>query len=363
MRPGVLNRAVRTLGYRPEAGRVRESDAAAPPDSVPEAPAARARPRRMLLLGKAVFSAALVYWIVQRTPLHEVGEAMRRADLALLLLALASCFFGYFLNAMRWRALLRAQGGDAGLPRLIGAFMSAIFFNNLLPSTIGGDALRMYESWRILGCKAGAVAVIVVDRSAGLLSVLLFALVALLALGRVIGPNAPLLYAIVLIGVAGLLGALTVAIYPPWPLTGLLARIRGLLPARLAEMQDRTLGAFAAFRGRQGSLAQALGLSIVLQANVVVCFYIVALALHLHVPFHAFFLVVPLASLIMMIPISINGIGLREHAFAGLLGLYGVSQPGGLAFAWVAYGLLVIQGVAGGLVYVLRRSGRSTANA
>ncbi|MGB4259617.1 MAG: lysylphosphatidylglycerol synthase transmembrane domain-containing protein [Phycisphaerae bacterium] len=333
--------------------------ALSPAGSASAPPAGRTGARWPFLLMKAVFSAVLIYWILRSTPLHEVGGALRRADVRFILAALASNVVGYVISALRWRTLLRAQQGDASLVRLVGAFMAAIFFNNLLPSTIGGDALRLYDSWRILGSKTRAMAVIVVDRLLGLLAVLFYAFVALLVLGRSIGPDAPKLYATVLVVAGGLLGALMAAIAPPRPLRRLQDRLRAVLPARLGDLQDRTLAAFAAFRDRQRSLALAMGLSILLQANVVVNFYFFALALHQPVPFHAFFLIVPLASLIMMAPVSINGIGLREHALIALLGLYGITRPEAVAFAWLAYGLLVVQGLAGGIVYSLRRRGRS----
>ena len=89
--------------------------------------------------------------------------------------------------------------------------------------------------------------------------------------------------------------------------------------------------------------------------NVVIAYYLLAQSLGLPVPFLNYFLIIPAALLVLMAPVSINGIGLREGAFVFFLGLYGIGRAEAVAFAWIAYGVLLIQGVLGGLVYAFRR--------
>jgi hypothetical protein len=58
----------------------------------------------------------------------------------------------------------------------------------------------------------------------------------------------------------------------------------------------------------------------------------------------------------MMVPVSINGIGVRENLFVFFLASFGVAEATGLAFAWLDYGLLLLQALAGGLVYAAGRA-------
>jgi hypothetical protein len=76
----------------------------------------------------------------------------------------------------------------------------------------------------------------------------------------------------------------------------------------------------------------------------------------LPVPTVAFLLIVPLATFVMMIPVTINGIGLRENVLALFLAVYGVGNSEAVAFAWLLYRGGLIQGVLGVVVYVMRRS-------
>ena len=114
---------------------------------------------------------------------------------------------------------------------------------------------------------------------------------------------------------------------------------------------------FISFRHHKIYLLKAFLWSIVVQVAVITHYYLIAKALSFPVPLATFFLVVPIATVITMLPISINGIGLRENAFVFLLGTLGskADRPDTIALAWLAYGIIVILGLIGCIVYILRK--------
>ncbi len=57
----------------------------------------------------------------------------------------------------------------------------------------------------------------------------------------------------------------------------------------------------------------------------------------------------------MMLPISVNGIGLRENTFFFFLGIFGIIKSNAIAFAWIEFSFILIQGIIGGLIYALRK--------
>ena len=89
---------------------------------------------------KLLVSLVLVIWIVSRADLGEVAGVLRDADLMLVAAALGLNVVGWTISMTRWRILLKARGMEVSLPRMLQAYLSAIFFNNLLPSTVGGDS-------------------------------------------------------------------------------------------------------------------------------------------------------------------------------------------------------------------------------
>ncbi len=109
--------------------------------------------------------------------------------------------------------------------------------------------------------------------------------------------------------------------------------------------------ALFAFQGRYWVLAQAFALSLGVQALVVANALCLARALHIQVPPADYFFMVPLALFAMMVPISINGVGVRESVWAFFLVPFGVATSTALAFAWLDYGLILAQAVIGGMVY------------
>ncbi|MCB0209845.1 MAG: flippase-like domain-containing protein [Anaerolineae bacterium] len=304
----------------------------------------------VLNLLKIVISVALIVWILWDTNLTEIFASITSANLFLVALAGTLHMVGFTISAYRWRLLLRTQGTDAKIPYLIRSYVVSMFFNNFLPSTIGGDTIRAYDSYRLGKSKTAAVAVIFVDRFLGLLALMLFAVVSVFFADQLI-QNVPLLTLWVVLGVAGMLTVVWLIFMPSRRVADFIANIHFPFFKKLKHLVD----AFLAFQGRKDALLGALALSMLLQANVVFHYYLIAKALGLPIPLHSFFLIIPLVTVLMMLPISVNAIGIRENAFVFFFAAYGVLKPEAVAFAWIAYGLVLIQGILGGIVYAFRK--------
>lgn len=308
---------------------------------------------------KALISAALIAYLIRSVDLREVWEVVSTADWAMLSFAFCMFYLGYAITAARWQTLLRALGNAPDYWFLVRSFMVAVFFNNFLPSTIGGDAMRMYDSWRSGSSKSQAVAAVVMDRFMGLTALLVFAVVALLFGNYASLYDSGVVVVVAVMACTAVLALVTV-MFLPRSVAGWLQGMADRLPSRIAAVGNAVLQSLRAFRDRRPALVLALVLSFLLQANVVLYHWIVANALGLSVSLMAFFLIVPIAIVVMMVPISINGIGVREGLFVLLLSAHGVGQAEGLAYAWVIYSLLLLQGLIGGLVFAFRRDARKT---
>lgn len=303
---------------------------------------------------KLTVSVLLLVWIVSRADLGEVVSGIRRAHPGLVGLAFGLNMVGWAISVTRWRILLATKNAQESHWTLLQSHLSAIFFNNLLPSTIGGDTLRIYDSWRFGAGKGGAVAVVGVDRLLGFLALLILAAGALL-LAPTLAADLPYLPLWLGAGTAGLLGLAGLTLLPTDRFSGVVDAITGVFPESIQQILEKVSQAFEELRNAPQASIQALGLSFLLQVNVIVHFYLIAMALDLSVPLTGFFLVIPLALVVMALPVSVNAIGLREGAFSFFLGLYGVSTSEALAFSWIAFGFVLLQGAIGGGVYALRK--------
>ncbi|UWQ21563.1 lysylphosphatidylglycerol synthase transmembrane domain-containing protein [Jannaschia sp. W003] len=315
-----------------------------------EAPPARAGRRRGWGPGfwlKFAVSAGLFAWIVWRTDLAPVLAALSETEPGWFALAFAAQILGASIIALRWRILLAAGGVRPGYPFLVVSTLSSLFVRQFMPSVIGGDALRAHDAWRVGASSGFALMSLFVDRLLGLLALAVFAFAALAVLGSTI----PGLSGVLLPLSIGTAAALLI-------LAGLLfgrrGGVPGWVPSALARMAGKVADALRVYRGAHGAFARAALCSLLLQVNVVTFYWMLSRALSLEVPYATFYAIIPLAIFVMMLPISINGIGLRETAFVFLLGVAGVAESDALAFAWLEFGLVLLVGAFGGLVYLFR---------
>ncbi|HET7746370.1 MAG TPA: lysylphosphatidylglycerol synthase transmembrane domain-containing protein, partial [Vicinamibacteria bacterium] len=260
------------------------------------------------------------------------------------------------ISTWRWRLLLHAQGYPASLRDLSASYLVATFFNNFLPSNIGGDVIRVRDSSRLTGSTTASLAIIAIDRILGLFALYVLALAAY-ALG---GPS-----------VRGLVGAL-----PALVALGLLFTVLAYVFFRPGVarrvMATSGLNRFPWARERfevvQGAVhvyrAQVLDVwlaflgSLALQALVVLYYWDVAQSLRIPLPLSACFLMVPLCTLVQTVPISFNGWGLRESVFALYFAQVGLPRESALAFSLVGAGLIVLLSLSGAVVWTSRAGAR-----
>ncbi|NOZ61617.1 MAG: flippase-like domain-containing protein [Calditrichaeota bacterium] len=319
---------------------------------------AKKSPRRHLFtLIKGIISAALIYYLLNRTNLSEIWAAVKSADPWILLLSFSLHAVGYYASAYRWRVLALAQEMDLPVSYLVESYAVAMFFNNILPSTIGGDAVRAYDSWRKGFPKLKSIATVGVERFIGMFALVVFAIIAV-ALTREIGQHVPLLWLWVVLCFV-LMWLVLQGIFLQQGKARILAKIFNLPGFGIfRKIVNKFSGAFVNLRGKNKALVVSLLLSLLLQINVIFHYFLISRAMGLHVPFMKFWIIIPIALFLQMIPLSINGIGIRENLFVFLLGLYGVTTAQAIAFSWIAYAMILALGIFGGVLYIFRKEGK-----
>ena len=124
---------------------------------------------------KAAVSVALLWLLFSRVDLARLWSVARKASALWLVAALALYLAMVLISAWRWGLLLKAQGLDFSFGRLMSSFLVATFFNNFLPSNIGGDVIRIADTAPAAGSKTLATTVVLIDRGIGLLGLVLMA--------------------------------------------------------------------------------------------------------------------------------------------------------------------------------------------
>lgn len=304
-----------------------------------------ARTRGLLLnLGRILLSVGLLAWIVSTAGLAQLTAVARRADWRLYALALALAFGGILVRSLRWRALLEAVGAQVPFRRLVYLYFIGSFFNTFLPTGFGGDVVRVLE----IGPGATsdqAAGTALVDRLTGFIILFVLALVTLPFSYRLLPANLLLIISLMALAVLG--GSVLL-------FEGrLLRRATAWLPRSVSLAGDAWIGktyTVITACGRRGVLG-ALFWSLVFNLLQVLANVLVARALGVSVSAWVFFMFVPLATAVLLVPISISGFGVREGLYVAVFGQLGVDPALAVALSLATYALDFSTGLAGGVIY------------
>jgi glycosyltransferase 2 family protein len=301
--------------------------------------------KRLPLAIQSVVSIALLVLLFRSLDLAGLRHLYATMPLGFYLISLAVVIGGQALYAWRWRQVLSASGVAVTVGTAIRQYFIGIFLNNFFPSTVGGDMAKVYYLGRDHGYRPIAAS-IVLDRllSIGLLAVLATAM-------YWIAPDPSPQFAATRVLVTAIAVFLIVGLV-------LAARGTGGLPQRLAPFGTLAVGlAERAQRFRHDMAAAARRPQIVFQSAAVVTTYFFALTaiyrvfLQINTTAHPAYLTlltaVTTASLLSNIPISVNGLGLREQLHAILLAPLGVPREAAVAISLLIFAHLLVSSLIG----------------
>lgn len=313
-------------------------------------PAAR---RTLLLSFKVAVSVGLLAWLLLRTDVPELAARIAGMDLLWMLSALAVYGAMVWVSALRWRLLLAAQDVRVSRWRLSESFLVATFFNNFLPSNIGGDVVRVTDTAPYTGGKTLATTVVLLDRALGLLA--LFAIAAigsLLAAERGLAvPGAAYLWVVLVIGAVALVPVLR----RPRLFVGVVRPLQRVRAGWIIERLYTFGGALERFGRQPAQVGLAFAGALVVQVLLVAFFLCTARSLAIPLGVVSAAMTVPVALAAQMLPISIGGFGVREAVFSWYFVRLGLDISAALALSLSSAGLILLFSLSGGVLFLLRR--------
>lgn len=304
--------------------------------------------RRLILAIKVTISVLLVWLLLDRIEVEPVVERLGRLSAGPILLAALLLFIQVMLAGQRWRSVLATLDAMFAYWPLMRIYFIGTFFNQTLPSTIGGDAFRVWLSSR-LGLAVGkAVSGVLLDRLSGLLVILIVIVVTLPALFSVVA-NPVAEWSLVAVTATGLAGYAIVLLVPQ-RLSTFLDRWR---PTRaILEITDDARRLFLT----PGDAVRVLGLSFLLFLITATTVYVLGWAIGVDLGLINCLILTPPITVVAFVPISVAGWGVREGAMVVAFGHVGVEAADALVVS-ILFGLLLIAiGLPGGLLWLM--SGR-----
>ena len=304
------------------------------------------------LLLRLIVAAGLTAYILWRSNPRAVAAAAAGADWRPIGVAVLLVLVDRALMAYRWIALLctvdRARRPPLGT--LLRIFFVSTFVGTFLPASVGGDAVRAFSLARQNVGGGDAVASVFMDRILGVASLLVMALFGLM-LVRGAAATAPILWALAAAG--GLCLATMLLIF---------SRRTAILAAHYTERMPfekvkgigrRVLESIRKYSAYPRELVLVLVASVAVQLLRIVQAYYLGRGLGITAPLTIYLVYVPLILLVMLLPVTFNGIGTSQAAFVWSFGQAGVAAPAAFALSVLFVALGIVGNLPGGLLYAV----------
>jgi uncharacterized protein (TIRG00374 family) len=299
------------------------------------------------LILKISITLALLIFLFRKTDFATLSEVVKGADTLKMCVALFLFFFLNLLILLRWHLLLKGLAINVKMGRLFLSYFSALFFNLVLPSTIGGDAVRtldiahhakVHSSW--------ILATVVLDRVAGFIGLISVLIVALI-FGYGVLNDVSILYVALILFLAVIF------------LTGVMFSenffhsVFSFLPfKKLKDYLYKIHEATSSYKQKKEILLWAWFLSVLAHVGLSFVYYITALALGIHLKLVYFIIFVPVITAFSALPLSVGGLGLRDSASIFVFAKVGLMAEKAFALSLLNFGFMLVIGLLGGIGYV-----------
>jgi uncharacterized protein (TIRG00374 family) len=302
------------------------------------------------ILLKTAITLFLFWFLFKKINIGEVMATLLGMDQPLLWTATAIAVGAVVLSAYKWQLLLTARGWHLSMGELTKIYFIGLFANNFLPSSIGGDMLRIYLVGKKINHNGEAAASVILERLLSTVGLAVPALLALIPNSRLLGDFWDhIVYFFICCF------ALTYLIMKPAILRPL-KKLPWKQWQRLVGIFREIINIIQSFRHKRGTLVKVIFYSVMFQLAIILINFCLIRALGIHQMglWHCF-LLVPIISAVSMLPVSINGLGIREGAYVLLFGAMGVSASQAITVSLLFFVIVTFISLFGGILFVLEK--------
>ncbi|MEO0084614.1 MAG: lysylphosphatidylglycerol synthase transmembrane domain-containing protein [candidate division WOR-3 bacterium] len=277
--------------------------------------------RRLLSVLQIIITCCLLYYLVRKVDLRASLAIIKQVNFFLLVLSAVIFVFFLLVGAWRWKILLDARKINFSMMYLTKVYFISWFFNNILPTSIGGDVVRIaytVQSDNSSGKKttSPAFAAVFVDRFIGFIGLFFFALLAATVLFLTQKSQKQYL----LLNFLGFVILMTIllAVFSD-NVHRIFSKIFSKIKAfRLGEKFDRAYTEVKEYREVKLKLIVSFLLSLLVQLLSSFIWYFVGISISVKISLLYYCLFIPIIGILTMIPITVGGLGMRENMFVNI---------------------------------------------
>ena len=313
------------------------------------------RAKKILLqLLKVTISVGLIIFLVWKASPGKLSSYLRDIDPFLLTTALLVFSLSSFLGAVQWFILLRKSDFKLTFPKVLKLYFVGLFFNNFLPANVGGDAFKIFDIAKMGNDPYKVFAITLLDRIFGIFGLCILALISSFII--LPGGNINNLWVYILLFAVVVVGSLIVVLN--MRLAKFLRRTFARITLwNIGKKLDVIFSQLGELRNLKPVMMKVAFLTLSVQFLRILTHIIVGRSIGMEMsgwmPLY-FFIFIPLLGMIMILPISINGLGIREGAGVLLFTGVGVPAEQALLIEFLTYLVMVTVSLVGGFLFLRR---------
>lgn len=299
-------------------------------------------------LVKILISGTILYFLFRNMDLEALWETFSSVEPLSVVFVAFLLIFNQSVSSYRWSVILK-KDLDVSYLRLLSIYFVGMFFNNFLPTMVGGDIVKGYYLYKYSRKGDVAIASIFMDRYSGFAALMVITALTLIpGYSLIAGTPLPGFFAL-------LLGGFVVMSLILWvgPLHSGAMKLANKVHFYGINKKIYTLyRVLMSYKRRGDILVKAFVCSLIVQCGVMIGYYVLGRGLGLELPLAYYFLFIPLTTVIAMLPISLSGLGIREGAFVFLFTMAGATKEQALTLSLLWFAVGVIVSLIGGVEYV-----------
>ena len=300
---------------------------------------------------KGIIAIALLTWLFYTIDIDSMKSKILATDFRFFFISYLIVVFRSIFGALRWQVLLTSRGYKMPLGALTSYYFIGGFLNFFCPTVVGGDIGRGFYLYRRGVVKEVAIDSIITERILGVAALICFSLFSILINTSLVDVPG-LKYMIIAVSICFFSFIILIFHQGTWV----------LIPKKIKTYASNRLGLFVnlwhgirKYTNSPGVLFKCFLITILFQLSGITATYLIGISIGCTTTFYYYLMLLPIVWLISMIPITLNGLGLRESAFVFLFVSVGMNKEAAVSISILVFLLAVGQGLLGSIFFIFNK--------
>lgn len=312
---------------------------------------------RLKTIIKIIISISLISYVIYSAGPYKIWNEIKNINLLFFLIVIVITIVKVGVSARKWQILLKAKGEIKDFLHVWKIYYIGTFFNLFLPTNVGGDVVKAHKMSKVSKNSIEAYSSVFMERFTGVIAIFGLAIVATTLYFSQLPTD--ILFIIYVV----FLPLIILSFLMIWNdsivdlFKKLINRIfKNFNPFSIREKLIKLHSSINLYTKKKRTLGYALIISFVFHTMLILTNYILALSIGIDIPIHYFFIFIPITAILLFLPISIRGFGVREVLYAYFFTQVGATTAQAVSLSFLVQLLGIISSLIGGFVYLFSQT-------